>query len=56
MIKQKNKYLFILSQTLNCPTTGSNRTISKFKYSINCPKYIEICNAENNKLCNDMFV
>ncbi len=52
---KKQLIIHIGSSTLNCPTTGGNITVSGFKGFIDCPKYIDICSAKNNKLCNDMF-
>ena len=28
---------------------------SGFNGKIECPKYIDICSAENNNMCNDLF-
>ena len=44
------------SSTVTCPTNGGNiNNPSGFKGYINCPKYYDICDAEDNEVCNDMF-
>ena len=44
------------SSTITCPTEGGTLSnLSGFKGSIICPKYIEICDFENNVVCNEMF-
>ena len=44
------------SSRVTCPTNGGNiNNPSGFKGYITCPKYIDICDAENNAVCNDLF-
>jgi hypothetical protein len=43
------------SSTINCPTAGGNITDSKFSGVITCPKYADICDAEDNEICNTSF-
>ena len=44
------------SSTVTCPTNGGNMTNpSGLKGYIICPKYADVCDAENNAVCNDMF-
>lgn len=43
------------SSTVTCPKDGGNITPSGFKGYINCPKYYDICDAEDNEVCSDMF-
>ena len=41
---------------VTCPTSGGViDNPSGFKGSINCPKYIDICDFEDNVMCNEMF-
>ena len=42
--------------TVECPTSGGNITNPKgYKGYIICPKYIDICDFKDNKICNEMF-
>jgi hypothetical protein len=44
------------SSRVTCPTNGGNiNNPSGFKGYITCPKYTDICDAENNAVCNDPF-
>ena len=43
------------SSTVNCPTAGGNITVSGFSGVITCPKYTEICDTDDNELCNTSF-
>jgi len=44
------------SSTVTCPTNGGTvNNPSGFKGYITCPKYTDICDAENNSVCNDPF-
>ena len=43
------------SSTVNCPTNGGNITDTNFKGVITCPKYTDICDAEDNEICNSSF-
>lgn len=40
---------------MNCPTNGGNITNSNFQGVITCPKYTDICDAEDNEICNSSF-
>ena len=52
-----NKQIIVIvgSQRITCPTSGGERTISGFKGSITCPKYIDICNFKSNVMCKDIY-
>ena len=41
--------------TVICPTEGGTLTLSPLKGSIECPKYSDICNTNDNMVCNDLF-
>ena len=42
--------------TVECPTSGGNITnLDGFKGHIICPKYADICDFKDNKMCNEMF-
>ena len=44
------------SSSIECPTSGGTlNNPSGFQGVIECPKYIDICSAENNNLCNNLF-
>ena len=43
------------SSTVNCPTNGGNVTLSGYNGVITCPKYTDICDAEDNEVCNTSF-
>ena len=43
------------SGTVTCPTEGGMLTLSPLKGSIECPKYSDVCNTNDNIVCNDMF-
>ena len=51
----KQIILNIGSSTVTCPTNGGDLTPSGFKGSVTCPKYTDICDAEDNNVCNDLF-
>ena len=52
--KQINVYIGEL--TVICPTSGGVINYPYgFKGSINCPKYADICDFEDNIMCNEMF-
>ena len=40
---------------MTCPTNGGDLTPTGFKGSITCPKYTDICDDEDNNVCNDLF-
>ena len=42
--------------TVNCPTNGGNITVPyDYKGVITCPKYTDICDGEDNEVCNSSF-
>ena len=43
------------SSTVNCPTNGGNMTLNGYSGVITCPKYTDICDAEDNEVCNTSF-
>jgi len=44
------------SSTVTCPTSGGIlNNPSGLKGSIECPKYVQICDFESNNMCNDPF-
>ena len=52
----KQIIVFIGELTVTCPTSGGViDDPSGFKGSINCPKYADICDFEDNIMCNEMF-
>ena len=52
----KQVIVHIGSSTVTCGTNGGTvNNPSGFKGSITCPKYTDICDAENNSVCNDAF-
>ena len=52
----KKIIIYIGSLTITCPTSGGIvNDPNGFKGSINCPKYIDICDSKDNNLCNEMF-
>ena len=52
----KRIIVHIGTSTVNCPTSGGTiSSVTGFKGSIECPKYINICDSESNIICNDMF-
>jgi hypothetical protein len=53
--KNKQIIVHIGNNAIKCPTNGGIITVSEFKGEINCPKYVDICNFKNNKICNEMF-
>ena len=52
-----NKQIIVTvgSAKAQCPTSGGNITLSGFIGTITCPKYIDICDFKDNKICNEMI-
>ena len=52
----KNIIVKIGSESIKCPTEGNEAyTPSGFKGSIVCPKYEDICDFTDDKICNGIF-
>jgi len=43
------------SSTITCPADGGNITDNSFSGVITCPKYADICDGEDNEVCNTSF-
>ena len=43
------------SQRIICPQNGGEYAPSGFKGSIECPKYDDLCNTNDDTVCNEMF-
>ena len=51
----KNYEVQIGSKKITCPTNGGIMTSSDFKGKINCAKYDDVCQTNNNIICSEMF-
>lgn len=47
--------LKIDNNKFECPTEGGILTPSGFKGQVKCPKYLDICNFKDDKVCNEIF-
>ena len=54
--KNNNKIILkIGNNKFECPTEGGMLTPSGYKGQISCPKYSDICNFMDDKVCNEIF-
>ena len=51
----KNYNVHVCSKIITCPTNGGTITSSDFEGKINCAKYDEVCQSNNNIVCSEMF-
>jgi hypothetical protein len=40
---------------VECPSEGGTLNPKGFKGTLNCPKYSDICNFKDNRICNEVF-
>ena len=54
---RKNKRIIVNigSSKVECPTEGGEINPTGFKGELKCPKYSDICNFKDTKICNEIF-